>query len=438
MKKIIYISICQFLSLMFLAQSADTWQTLNTKFTDVSGIIHAPAKDTLFIHRTDGSLLRSFNGGSSWDSTFIKHDSIYFTEMGSYFLNGKVGFTWSIWSCMYLGGKREVPMLLKTTNSGTTWVPIMNGLTDNPISFSLVHFWDENNGFALGSCINSHGASGGHLHVNHTYMTVNGGANWVRNLLPEMDTIKNTPTMVSFYDEYNGIMMGKEIDLNASITTNGAFSWKNTNLHKFAYNATGVKMINSATTFILSNDSLYFSSDSLKTITRRKLPFVHYNNTVMMNNASFYNHYNTTYFLTFNDPIYKSSDNFNTFEISKPKNNEANYSLAGYGNDVYVYATNGSVYKTATITSIKDSKQNKQTTLILYPNPTTDDVIYFNTSTKIKSYTITNNSGAEITNSKIDSNTISTIGLPSGVYLVSFYDSTNNLVATKKIIKQCK
>ena len=120
MKKIIALALIIVSTLTSYAQQ-DNWQTYNTGFTDVSGIIHAPAKDTLFIHRTDGSLLRSFNGGANWDSLFIRHDSTYFTELGSYFINGRIGFTWSVWSCMYTGGvKTEVPMLLKTTNSGLT------------------------------------------------------------------------------------------------------------------------------------------------------------------------------------------------------------------------------------------------------------------------------------------------------------------------------
>ena len=61
MKKIKFLALLLVSTLTSYAQ--DNWQTYNTGFADVSGIIHAPAPDTLFIHRTDGSLLRSFNGG---------------------------------------------------------------------------------------------------------------------------------------------------------------------------------------------------------------------------------------------------------------------------------------------------------------------------------------------------------------------------------------
>jgi photosystem II stability/assembly factor-like uncharacterized protein len=437
MKKTIFLALAVVTTLTSYAQQ-DNWQTYNTGFADVSGIIHAPAPDTLFIHRTDGSLLRSFNGGANWDSLFIRHDSTYFTELGSYFINGRVGFTWSIWSCMYTGGfKTEVPMLLKTTNSGLTWAPAMNGFSIDKVVVAQVHFWDVLSGFAIGQTITNHPAGTNYTqhHNNETYFTLDGGNTWVLNNSTPIDDIKNMPKMISFCDQYTGLIMGRELNFNYSKSTDGGFTWANTNIHKFGYNATAVKTQSPQNAFIVANDSLYVSTNGLQSFTASKLPFTNYNNSVMANNASFYTYGNTTYFLTFNDDIYKSANNLNSFVVSKNKNGVPNYAMAGNGANVYIYAANGNVYKTANVTAIKEVTKNTQDVFI-YPNPTAENSINFSSVIKAKTYTITANNGTLLANKTIEGTTINTSTLPAGVYLVSFFDANNKLIASKKLIKR--
>jgi photosystem II stability/assembly factor-like uncharacterized protein len=438
MNKILLIIALAISSLTAIAQQ-DNWQIINTKFNDVSGVLHAPAKDTVFIHRIDGSLLRSFNGGITWDSVFIRHDSTYFTDMGSHFVNGKVGFTWGIWSCMYTGFvNSEIPMLLKTTNSGKTWQPAMVGFGSNKVVVAQMHFWDANNGFLIGAVIEQHpvGTNYSHTHANEIYMTADGGNTWILNNSMPIDEIKNTPKMISFCDNYNGILMGKELNLNYSKSTDGGFTWANTNLHKFGYNATGVCVLSPQKGFVLANDSLYSSNDNLQTFTASKLPFSNYNNTIMANNASHYNDGANIYYLTFNDNIYKSTIDLNTFTISKKSNNTPNYSIAGYNGDVYIYAVNGMVYKkTVTVNSVNAIKGIKKT-VTLYPNPSTENTVNYTTTYKVKSYTITNNEGKELMRKNVDgTQTINSTGLGVGIYLITFYDGNNKFVASSKLIK---
>lgn len=416
----------------------DVWQTLPTHFSDVSGIIHAPAKDTLFIHRTDGSLLRSFNGGGSWDSIFIRHDSTHFTEMGSYFVNGHTGFTWSIWSCMYSGFvNSERPVLLKTIDAGLTWALANNGFDQVPFVVSQLYFWNSTSGFAIGQEINTHPAGTNYTkhHTNQLYMTLDGGATWLLNSSTPIDEIKSSPNMISFCDQYTGIMMGREINFNYNKSFDGGFTWATTNQHSLGYNATGVSVQNQQNAFVLANDSLYVSTDSLNTFKASKLPFTSYNNSVMANNASFYTVGNTTYFLTFNVDIYKTSTNFQTFQVSKLSNQAPNYAMAGFGGDVYIYATKGNVYKTSNVTALKNNTSTVTQNTRIFPNPTADNNINITTLSSVKSYSIINPSGTLLTHKTLDNASINISNLTPGIYLVMLYDTNNKYVDSQKLIK---
>lgn len=427
MNKYIYIAIILSVNTLLVAQNQDVWKTLNTHYADMSGVIHVPSKDSLFVHRMDGSLIRSFDGGLTWDSTFIRHDSIRFTDIGSTFLNGKIGYTWSIWGCMYTGIKQERPVLLKTTNSGASWSVAMNGLPLSDVkSISLVHFWDKDNGIVVAECGASH-------HENHIYMTFDGAVTWVESSAFN-PMIKYAPRMASFTDRYTGIMCGMEVNLNFSMTDNGGYDWKNTNIHQLNYSATGIKLFEDNTGFVLANDSVYVTDNNFGLFTRKGLPFSNYNNTVLSNNASFYALDNkTTYFLTFNDGIYKTTDGLNSFVISKTKNNLPNYSIAGYGKDVYVYGLNGLVYKT-TIAG-ETANNGSLHSVTLFPNPTSGTILNITSKAEITSYSIYNVLGMLVENNTLTNNQIDISKLVAGTYILSSYNSNNELVETKKFVK---
>lgn len=409
----------------------DVWKTIQTNYSDMSGVIYTPAKDTVFIHRIDGVLLRSFNGATSWDSTFIRHDSLRFTDVGSYFVNGKLGFTWGIWGCMYTGIKQERAVLLKTNNSGDTWELTMNGLPLQELkNISLVHFWDKDNGMLVAECGASH-------HENHIYTTFDGGSNWIEaSVFNPM--IKYAPRMASFIDRYTGVMCGMELNLKFSLTDNGGYDWKNNIVHQLNYSPTGIKLFNDNSGFILANDSVFLTDNNFKYYVRKALPFTNYNNTVLSNNASFYSlDNNTNYFLTFNDGIFKTTDGFSSFTVSKPKNNLPNYSIAGFENEVYVYALNGLVYKSTIEKTQSTSLKNED--LSLFPNPATGDLINLKTNLQVKSYSISNVLGMIVSaNSALENNTIDLKHLSNGTYVISFYGDNDELISTKKVIKHIK
>lgn len=438
MKKYIITFFALLTSFFGISQKAsDNWIKIQTKYSDMSGVIHAPSKDSLFIHRMDGSLLRSFNGGVTWDSVYIRHDSIRFTDYGSFFLNGKIGFTWGIWGCMYTGIKQERPILLKTTNSGSSWLPIMTGFTENDVNnISLVHFWDANNGFAIAS--HKTDPSSTSHHSNHIYITYNGGNTWQDGSYPYYPILNYSPRMVSFKDRHNGVMCGTEINFNISATNNGGQEWNNRNIHNFGYNPTGINMIDDNNGFILSNDSVYLTENNFETFTKKKLPFTNYNNTILTNNASFYTlDSKTTYFLTFNDDIYKTNDGFNSFSISKTKGDEPNYSIAGFKNDVYIYSVGGIVYKlnNTSNTNILDGDAFKNNILV-YPNPSTTDFISVESSSRIIStYQITNILGQIVEQNNFNGTTINVSNLKSGSYSISLFDINNELIGTNKIVR---
>ncbi len=430
MTKIIFIVLLITANTLLVAQNqTDTWKTLNTHYTDMSGIIQAPAQDTVFIHRMDGALIRSFNGGNSWDSTFIRHDSIRFTDVGSTFVNGKVGFTWSIWGCMYTGIKQERAVLLKTTNSGTNWSVAMNGLPLQLIkSISMVHFWDKDNGIVVAECEGSH-------HENHIYMTFDGANTWVESSAFNAD-INYAPRMASFTDRYTGIMCGLQLNLNFSTTDNGGYDWKNTKVHQLNYSPTGIKLFNNNNGFILANDSVFVTDNNFNLFTRKALPFVNYNNSVLSNNNSFYSYDDkTTYFLTFNDGIYKTTNSFNSYTVSKQKNNLPNYSIAGFNKDVYVYGLNGLVYKTTIGASENNEELVSKKNVTLFPNPTSGNVLNITSKTEISYYTLFNVLGMQLENASLANNQIDITKLATGTYILTVYNAQNELFETTKFVK---
>jgi len=112
--------------------SGNTWQLKNVGTFDYFSFVDVVSSDTIFLATTNGKIMRTYNGGNSWQSLScgIQISSIEF-------INSKVG---------YAGGSSRY--ILKTEDGGATW---QQNVTVNvvPSNTLAIKFVDINTGFAF-------------------------------------------------------------------------------------------------------------------------------------------------------------------------------------------------------------------------------------------------------------------------------------------------
>jgi photosystem II stability/assembly factor-like uncharacterized protein len=112
--------------------SGNTWQAKNSGTSDYFQFVDVVSSDTIFLANTTGKILRTYNGGDSWQSLTCDQQ-ISSIE----FINSKVG---------YVGVTSNY--ILKTTDGGATW---KQNVTINfyPSNTMTIKFLDINTGFAF-------------------------------------------------------------------------------------------------------------------------------------------------------------------------------------------------------------------------------------------------------------------------------------------------
>jgi photosystem II stability/assembly factor-like uncharacterized protein len=112
--------------------SGNTWQAKNSGTSDYFQFVDVVSSDTIFLANTTGKILRTYNGGDSWQSLTCDQQ-ISSIE----FINSKVG---------YVGVTSNY--ILKTTDGGATW---KQNVTVNfyPSNTMTIKFLDINTGFAF-------------------------------------------------------------------------------------------------------------------------------------------------------------------------------------------------------------------------------------------------------------------------------------------------
>ncbi|MBK9399736.1 MAG: hypothetical protein IPN36_02430 [Bacteroidetes bacterium] len=156
------------------------WVSQATNFTPVSsGVRHISAVDTniVWICSYDGSggaanrqdFSRTIDGGTTWAAGTITGAPATHDWAMIYGLNADTA-----WSVLYSTSTAVAGGIYKTTDGGATWTQQGAGVIYNNLSQSfpnVVHFWDANNGFAMGD------PEGGFYEL---YTTIDGGSNWTR------------------------------------------------------------------------------------------------------------------------------------------------------------------------------------------------------------------------------------------------------------------
>jgi hypothetical protein len=156
------------------------WVSQATNFTPVSsGVRHISTVDSniVWICSYDGSggaanrqdFSRTIDGGTTWVAGTITGAPVTHDWAMIYGLNADTA-----WSVLYSTSTAVAGGIYKTTDGGATWTQQGAGVIYNNLSQSfpnVVHFWDANNGFAMGD------PEGGFYEL---YTTTDGGSNWTR------------------------------------------------------------------------------------------------------------------------------------------------------------------------------------------------------------------------------------------------------------------
>ena len=157
-------------------EPSGVWISQNTSFSNIStGIRNISIVDENVVWASgyngsgDGENYQVFtktsNGGSSWSSGSINLGD---ADLGVAMVSAISSTT--AWAVGYPTVAGDIGGIWKTTNGGTTWSRQDSASYNSSGSFTnVVHFWDENYGFAQGDPI------GGEYEL---YVTSDGGNNW--------------------------------------------------------------------------------------------------------------------------------------------------------------------------------------------------------------------------------------------------------------------
>lgn len=151
--------------------------------------------DVIYAGGYGGSLVKSTDGGSTWNSVNFNL-SDWVDEIQ--FLDENTGWIAT------LSGSTGAGHVLKTTDGGATWTTL-----HTMISYYGMHWFDESNGFIAGS-------------DGKMFKTTDGGANWSVVNIQTLDLI----VQVEFVDQNNGFALTVANDLFK--TTDGGITWSST------------------------------------------------------------------------------------------------------------------------------------------------------------------------------------------------------------------
>ena len=404
MKKIYFLLI----TLTAFNSSIAQWvpQNPNAPGADLKAV-HFPTATTGYIacYSTNGnySVLKTSNSGTTWVSLNLvgNYESVYFTSVTTGFVAGD--------------------NIMKTTNGGTSWTQVYS----NTALFSI-YFPNSTTGYAVGA-------------MGRGFKTTDGGGTW---------QVMNIPTgNVDLYSvHFPNSTTGYAVGNNGMIekTTNGGASWTEL-FQSFTTNPLYSVFFTSTTTgFCVSMDGYILKTTNGGTTWIQSL-------------YKYGSFFQSIHFPTSNvgyavgkgtltqSPIFKTTDGGTTWINQDSKtttwlrsvfftDENTGHTVGDYSNgwwDNVMYTTSGGGYYVGTI------EPDLTTKFKIFPNPATDIVIIEKIETSEKPYVIiTNISGQELLHKRLLENKtlISLDWLENGIYFLKVID--NNTVEVRKLIKK--
>ena len=402
------------------------WISQNSSFPNTStGIRNISIVDENIVWATgyDGSgngenfqvFTKTTNGGSTWNSGTINLGD---TDLGIAMICAISSTT--AWAVGYPRVSGDVGGIWKTTNGGISWDRQDSASYNSSGSFSnVVHFWDENYGFAQGDPI------GGEYEL---YVTSDGGNNW------EAVPGSNIPNPGG--GEYGYVGQIEIVGDNVWYTTNSTTLYHSTDKGNnwVAYQCPVNDFDGDAMSFsdenngiIISGTNVYRTYDSGENWTQINPTGPVYNIGVS--------------YIEGTDTIFStsqagSSQSFDGGLTWNPIDNETFLGVE-FINSTTGWAGSfngdlaGGIWKWSDF-SLSDNEIIDENNLLIYPNPT-GSIINIKSNNNVSS-TIYDINGKKIlyTKSKI----IDISDFSKGIYIIKIKDEINNSIETKKIIKQ--
>ncbi len=396
-----------------------------------------------------------------------------------------------VWATAYDGSSSgsNVQEFTKTTNGGATWTQGNIDLGNTGLGISMITAINENTAW-IAAYPTGAGQTGG------IWKTTNGGLNWTRQNTATYSNTNSFTNVVYFWDANTGFCQGDPIDNEFELytTTNGGTTWTavpaanipNPQTSEYGY-VCNYEVVGNHIWFGTNKGRLYHSSDKGNTFEVFDTPindfggtsenahfsFKDANNGLIVNQAG--NVYKTTssgaswtqitttgtVFTnglcwvegtnvvfstgaaeTASGSSYSQDGGLTWTTIDEVQHLYVDFTNlnTGWSGSFNSDATTGGMWKwNAIITDIKDEIVTKAETLMLYPNPVSDNLtikttneLYkaelkiVNTSGQIMFQTNINTSEGEIIN-------VNTAALQKGLYILII--NTNNKCLTEKFIK---
>lgn len=200
------------------------WNLVSSGTTQNLNSVHFISQTVGFVCGNAGTLLKTTNGGNSFQSVVLQHaqqlNRVYFSTNNNGYIVGNDG------------------LILKTNNGGTTWDSIYSGVMQ---SLSVVNFINARVGFV--------GGQGGVI-----LKTLDSGNTWASSA---------TGITAGQYDNVNDIFFTDSLTgyttLSSTIykTVNGGLSWS-TLIQNPSFFYRDIHFINKDTGFVCGNGGLYF------------------------------------------------------------------------------------------------------------------------------------------------------------------------------------
>lgn len=148
--------------LVITISEAQTWTTLTSGSTSNFKSIHFPTSSVGYVTGTNGTILKTINGGTTWQSMTSNYPGYFFWDV--HFTSADTGFV-----CGESNpgtNPAGLGIILKTINGGINWTVSMSG---NASPFRDLFVLNRDTVFVCG---------GSELRWSKIYKSVDGGTNW--------------------------------------------------------------------------------------------------------------------------------------------------------------------------------------------------------------------------------------------------------------------